>query len=210
MYARAVSLFALAAFVTASPLQERKDDALPTNIGEILSEIADNIGTTQKYGSIIADAAQDIADDNSEAAQIVSSLYNELNKQNNAKEAASVAISIATEIEGGLVPTEVTEMASSFVSELKNSKFNTNMADNLDLLIELVQNRDVAMPSGFVMPSEFDSLEVDDGESSETGGDFEDLKSDSAGDNVDSESSGVSRIAASMLLLSMGAILPLF
>ncbi|KAJ2287449.1 hypothetical protein IW141_004860, partial [Coemansia sp. RSA 355] len=74
----------------------RKDDALPTDIGVILAEIAYNIGTTQKYGSLIADAAQNIADiedqsDDSEVAQIVSSLYNELNKQNDAKEAASLA-----------------------------------------------------------------------------------------------------------------------
>ncbi|KAJ2136268.1 hypothetical protein IW143_005201, partial [Coemansia sp. RSA 520] len=107
MYARTVSLFALATFVAASPLQVRKDDALPTDIGVILAEIAYNIGTTQKYGSLIADAAQNIADiedqsDDSEVAQIVSSLYSELDKQNDAKEAASLAVSIATEIEGGL------------------------------------------------------------------------------------------------------------
>ncbi|KAJ2480015.1 hypothetical protein IWW56_002712 [Coemansia sp. RSA 2131] len=210
MYTRAVSLFALATFVASSPLQVRKDDALPTDIAEILSEIADNIGTTQKYGSLVADAAQNIADNNSEAAQIMSSLYSALSKQNDAKEAASVAMSVATEIEGGIVPTEVTELASSFVSELKNSKANTNMADNLELMIEFVENRDVAMPSGFVMPSEFDDLEDD--KSSETGGSFEDSESNSAGDNNedDSESSGVSRITASMLLLSMGAMIPLF
>ncbi|KAJ2141344.1 hypothetical protein IWW43_003602 [Coemansia sp. RSA 1935] len=226
MYARTVSLFALATFVAASPLQVRKDDALPTDIGVILAEIAYNIGTTQKYGSLIADAAQNIADiedqsDDSEVAQIVSSLYSELDKQNDAKEAASLAVSIATEIEGGLVPTEATKIASSFVSEFKNSKLNTNMADNLDVLIEFVENRNSVMPSGFMMPSEFDDLEDD--ESSETGGDVEGSESQSAGNgdedsennsadngDEDSESSGVSRISASMLLLSMGAMLPLF
>ncbi|KAJ2354930.1 hypothetical protein IWW50_003523 [Coemansia erecta] len=214
MYKYAASLLAVATLVTASPLLVRKDNAIPSDIVDVLAQVADNIADSN-YASIVYDAAQNLNEVAGQPGQsaaeekIMTSLLDVLKTQD-PKDAANVAQSVASDIEGGDVPTEAEELASSFVSALRDTKHNTNMADNLNVMISFLENLQSVMPAAVGDgelsgdDEEGDSSATDDKASSKDSGDDED-------ESKDSETSGAASTTAGVMLLSVaGAMAALF
>ncbi|KAJ2547935.1 hypothetical protein IWW35_004396 [Coemansia sp. RSA 1878] len=121
-------------------------------------------------------------------------------------------------LENANAPTQVAGLISSLVSELKDAKANTNMADNVHYMASFVEN---VMS---VMPSAFDDIEIgkslatdtsfnasngstDASENSSTNASENSSSSDDkSSDNNDADSSTAARMTTDMLGFSMSVV----
>ncbi|KAJ2122879.1 hypothetical protein IW147_003045 [Coemansia sp. RSA 720] len=105
-------------------------------------------------------------------------------------------------LENANTPTQVADLVSSLMSELKDAKVNTNMADNGHYMAAFVEN-DLS-----VMPSAFDDIEIGQSVAADTSTnvseDSSSLEEKSNGDN-DADSSTAARMTTGILVLSMSA-----
>ncbi|KAJ2354931.1 hypothetical protein GGF43_002982 [Coemansia sp. RSA 2618] len=225
MFKRTASLLTIAALAIASPLQVR--DNVPSNIATVLGQVADIIGNGA-YASVVFNAAANMADVDGQPeqsaadAQIMTSLFEVLKTQGNSKDAVSIATSVALLLENAYAPTEIAGALSTLISQLKDAKADTNVASNVNYMINFVEN---AMS---IMPSAFDNFQIGETEpldghgdntaSTDSPTDSEDDSSDShskdkssSGEKSDeSESSAASGLTISMFAMAMGAMSMLF
>ncbi|KAJ2480016.1 hypothetical protein IWW56_002713 [Coemansia sp. RSA 2131] len=103
-------------------------------------------------------------------------------------------------LENANAPTQVADLVSSLVSELKDTTANTNMANNVHYMAAFVEN-DLS-----VMPSAFDDIEIGQSVAADTSTEASEnsssLEEKSNGDN-DADSSTAARMTTGMLVLSM-------
>ncbi|KAJ2130637.1 hypothetical protein IW136_005509 [Coemansia sp. RSA 678] len=219
MVKRAVSHLAIAACATSLPLQVRD---VPSDMATVLSQVEDMIGDSD-YASVVFNAVVNLAKVNGtpeQAAagdQIMASLFNVLNSENNARDTASVASSVSLMLENANAPTQVAGLINSPVSELKDANANTNMADNVHYMALFVEN---VMS---VLPSAFDDIEIGKSVATHTSSNASDSSTDASENsstnasenssssddkssgNYDADSSTAARLTTGMLVLSMSA-----
>ncbi|KAJ1996063.1 hypothetical protein GGI25_000604 [Coemansia spiralis] len=159
-----VSLLFAAAIASAAavPLDRRADNALPTNLADIL-EMAGAIVGMDEYAEELYDAAQVIVSAGQQTNQaevrqsVMSSLMSQLNQENNPTDAGYAAKNVLANIDrnnGAGIPTQMTAAVSTLASEMSDSQVITNVASIVDKVIDFVAYAWSVVPSAFEDPDD--------------------------------------------------------